>query len=168
MTISQISNLGDRHRAELTGFALHLTQDAHQAQDLLQEAAYLAIKYRDSYRPGTNFLGWGKTIIRNTFISGYRRVKRRAGLLDRNHPTQTWISATAVSNEAESNLATQEIMATIHALPTVYRIPFLLHYRGVKYQDISRRLGIPVGTAKSRVHTARVRLRAVLGPVYDR
>ena len=61
----------------LYAFAVRLTKDEDDAQDLLQETAYKAFKYRKMYQPQTNLRAWLMTIMRNTFINEYRRRKRR-------------------------------------------------------------------------------------------
>jgi len=52
-----------------------------------------------------------------------------------------------------------KIMARVEALPPNFRRAFLLHYNGMKYKDIATITNVPVGTAKSRVWTARNMLR---------
>lgn len=155
MTTQQLHQLGESHRAEFQSFALQLTKDEERAKDLLQDAIYLAIKHRAGFQPGTNFRAWVKTIIRNSFLTAYRRSSRRSGLIAKDRPSQGWLSAGHVANRAESTLGAEEIMTRIERLPRIYREAFLLQFRGVKHKDIARRMGVPVGTIKSRVHTAR-------------
>lgn len=57
-------------------------------------------------------------------------------------------------------------MKAIQGLPVIYRHPFLLHFEGVKYQEIANRMGIPIGTAKSRVFTARQMLKKQVDALY--
>lgn len=91
MTIEEIKYLGQSHQSEFRSLALTLTRDEDRARDLLQEAIYLVLKNRNSFRPGSNYVAWVKTIIRNTFISEYRRGKRRRELLDRDQPATGWL-----------------------------------------------------------------------------
>ncbi|MGE5426258.1 MAG: RNA polymerase sigma factor, partial [Methylococcaceae bacterium] len=58
---------------KLLYYALSLTSDQDKAQDLLQETFLKALKYRDKFMPNTNFKAWIYTIMKNTFINGYRR-----------------------------------------------------------------------------------------------
>ncbi|MEL7163450.1 MAG: RNA polymerase sigma factor [Bacteroidota bacterium] len=159
MSIEEVKQLGQQHRSEFRALALTLTRDEERAKDLLQDAIYQILKHKDSFRPGTNFVAWVKTIIRNTFLSGYRRQQRRRTLVERDQPTGQWLGERTVDNSAESALGTEEIMDLIEQLPARYRQAFLLHYQGIKYREIALRTGVPIGTAKSRVHTARVQLR---------
>lgn len=147
--------------------ALRLTKDPEAAKDLLQETAFHAFKNRGQYQPGTNFKAWAFAIIRNTFISEYRRSKRRRDLLKATNPHLGWTENRITYNPAEGNLGAERIMELINGLPLAFRQPFMLHFEGVRYQEIAARMGIPVGTAKSRVFTARQQLREQLKNLYD-
>jgi RNA polymerase sigma factor (sigma-70 family) len=57
-------------------FALSLTKDKEQAQDLLQETLLKALTYKDKFTPDTNLKAWMHTIMRNTFINDYRKSIR--------------------------------------------------------------------------------------------
>lgn len=159
MTVQEIQILDHRHRAEIRAYAIQLTADHHRADDLLQDVRYLVLKYRDRFQAGTNFTAWVKTIVRNTFLSDYRKRQRRRDLLTHRPPHNQWASERTVHNQAESSLAIQDIMGLIDQLPHIYRRAFLLHLRGLQYKEIAGLTGIPSGTAKSRVFHARSVLR---------
>ena len=147
------------HYPEFRAFALHLTRDEERARDLLQDTIYLVLKNWRTFQEGSNFRAWVKTILRNVFLSGYRRVQRRADLINRDQPQSDWFGDAVAKNPVEGQLGADEIMGLIERLPNVNRRAFLLHYRGYRYHEIARMTGAPVGTAKSRVHSARVQLR---------
>jgi RNA polymerase sigma-70 factor (ECF subfamily) len=84
MTPHEISRLSHRFYPEYRSFALNLTRDEESAADLLQETIYLVLKNHERFTKGTNLQAWVKTIIRNTFISGYRKQKRRQEITDEN------------------------------------------------------------------------------------
>ena len=60
----------------------------------------------------------------------------------------------------------RNIIEQIRYLPPMYRTPFMLYVEGYKYEEIAEMLAIPVGTVKSRIFTARERLKAMLGDIY--
>lgn len=151
-----------RHLPEFRAFALRLTHDEDRAGDLLQDAVYLVLKNWRSFQPGSSFTAWAKTILRNVFISGYRQQRRRGDLLDRDRPPHAWLTDTTTANDAEGGLSTSEILHLIEALPAANRRAFHLHLRGFRYHEIARLTDCPVGTAKSRVHSARKTLRRQL------
>lgn len=159
MTPHEINHLSHRFYPEYRAFALNLTRDEESAADLLQEAIYLVLKNHERFTKGTNLQAWVKTIIRNTFISGYRKNKRRQEIAEENLRPDDWMNKTTANNPAESSLGAEEIMSRIEQLPEIYRRAFLLHYNGLKYKDIATVTDVPIGTAKSRVWTARNMLR---------
>ena len=159
MTPAEFIALGQDHMDQMQAQALQLTRNRTEAEDLLQEAAANAFRSRHTFQLGTNFIAWARTIIRNTFLNDVRRSKRRRDLLTDKPITYEWINEPTVINPAESHLTAEEIYGYITELPATFRWPFHLHVEGLTYKEISYRLGIPVGTAKSRVFTARQRLR---------
>lgn len=162
MTPEEITYLSQRFHPEYRPFALTLTRDEDRAADLLQEAIYLVIKNHERFTQGTNLQAWVKTIIRNVFITGYRKGKRRQEITEEDVPTTNWSNKTTADNPAEADLNAEAIMERIEALPEIYRRAFRLHLNGIKYKDVATMTGVPIGTAKSRVWTARNMLREKL------
>ncbi|MEO0733242.1 MAG: RNA polymerase sigma factor [Bacteroidota bacterium] len=159
MTPQEIQQISHRFYPEFRPYALTLTRDEDRAADLLQEAIYLVLKNHERFTRGTNLQAWVKTIIRNVFITGYRKGKRRQEITDEQPIDSNWANQTTELNPAESDLGAEEIMTQIEQLPEIYRRAFLLHYNGMKYKDIATITNVPIGTAKSRVWTARNLLR---------
>jgi RNA polymerase sigma-70 factor (ECF subfamily) len=159
MTSEEISRLSTRFHPDYRPFAMTLTRDEDKAADLLQEAIYLVIKNHERFTQGTNLQAWIKTIIRNVFITGYRKGKRRQEISEENVPATNWANQTTEMNPAMSTLGAEEINARIDSLPKIYRRAFRLHINGIKYKDIATMTNVPIGTAKSRVWTARNMLR---------
>jgi RNA polymerase sigma-70 factor (ECF subfamily) len=52
-----------------------------------------------------------------------------------------------------------DITAAIEGLEEVYKVPFMMHFRGFKYHEIAEELQIPIGTVKNRIHIARKLLK---------
>lgn len=154
-------------RSPLFSFALNLTKNEESARDLVQETAYKAYKYRDRYQPHTNLRAWLMTIMRNSFINDYRKRKRRQTLNDTTDNDFLIDSgAQQVDNLGESQMTLEEIQAAIAQLEDWVRIPFELHCRGFKYEEIADELGVPLGTIKSRIFFARRRLQEQLRYLY--
>ncbi len=68
--LNQLENL-------LFSFALRLTRNRHDAEDLMQETSLRAYHHREKFTMGTNFKSWVSTIMRNTYINRYRKMKSR-------------------------------------------------------------------------------------------
>lgn len=143
----------------LRGFALKFTGNEEEAKDLLQETMLKAISYREKFRKGTNLKAWMYTIMKNTFINNYRKAMRANTIIDTTEENY-FINQTKVSKEhsPESMYNYKEIKEVVNNLEDTYRIPFTMHYEGFRYKEISEKLGVPIGTVKSRIFLARRKL----------
>lgn len=159
MTPQEINLISSRFIPQYRAFAINLTRDEEKAADLLQEAIYLIVKNHQRFVEGTNLHAWIKTIIRNLFISDYRKEKRRREISEAEVPTTNWSHQSQTANDGETNMAVAEIQEYIDELSPIYRKAFNLYVAGYKYQKIADLTGVPLGTAKSRVFTARRMLR---------
>lgn len=167
MTIQDFNELGLAHLPQLQAQALQLTRHPDRARDLLQESAYWAYKNWEQFQAGTNFLAWASTIIRNTFNNEYRLQRRRKALLEDKPLYPNWRSEQVAVNLVEGRIDAQKIERLVENLPAPFRDVFLLKLRGLDYHEISIRMGIPVGTVKSRVFTARRKLQAQIAQLYS-
>ena len=130
---------------ELLRFAYKLTSDREEANDLLQETSLKALDNEDKYEPDTNFKGWMYTIMRNIFINNYRSLPQDSGF---------------ASTEGAYDL--KEMHRIVNSLPRDYKVPFSMHVSGFKYREIAERLGLPLGTVKSRIFFTRQKLQEEL------
>jgi len=73
----------------------------------------------------------------------------------------------AVHNSAESNIMHREISKMVDELEDGVRVPFVMHFQGFKYQEISDHLELPLGTVKSRIFFARKELKSLLKAQYN-
>jgi RNA polymerase sigma-70 factor (ECF subfamily) len=147
-------------QSELRRFAMKLTADIEDANDLLQETSLKALDNEDKYTPDTNFKGWMYTIMRNIFINNYRKTVRDQTFVDHtenlfhlNLPQDSGFEST------EGNYDLKEIRKIVHSLPKEYRVPFSMYVSGFKYREIAEKLGLPIGTVKSRIFFTRQRLQ---------
>ena len=145
----------------LRSFALSLTQNQSDSDDLVQDTLHRAMKNLDKYKDGTNFRAWMATIMKNIFINNYRRKTRQNTMLDGlDERTSTIIDRNHFEiNTASSNLSEELIVKEIDALKEDLRVPFLMHVDGFKYEEIALQLDVPLGTIKSRIFHARRILR---------
>ena len=148
---------------ELLRFAYKLTADKEEANDLLQETSLKALDNEDKYMPDTNFKGWMYTIMRNIFINNYRRIVREQTFVDQtdnlyhlNLPQNSGFAST------EGSYDLKEMHSIVNSLPRDYKVPFSMHVSGFKYREIADRLGLPLGTVKSRIFFTRQRLQQEL------
>jgi RNA polymerase sigma factor (sigma-70 family) len=162
MSPEEFNKLVTRIIYSLKPFALSLTRNMDDANDLMQEAIYKAIKGREKYEEGTNLKAWLHTIMKNIFINNYRTKINHAILLDNNESLFIPSAGSRAQNSGEMNIAVAEITREIDKLTDDYRTPFLMHFEGFKYHEIADHLTLPIGTVKSRIHFARKELKRSL------
>ena len=150
-------------QSELHRFAMKLTADQEEANDLLQETSLKALDNEEKYTPDTNFKGWMYTIMRNIFINNYRKTVRDQTFVDQtdnlfhlNLPQDSGFEST------EGNYDLKEIRKIVNSLPKEYRVPFSMYVSGFKYREIAEKLCLPIGTVKSRIFFTRQRLQKEL------
>ena len=148
---------------ELLRFAYKLTADREEANDLLQETSLKALDNEDKFEPDTNFKGWMYTIMRNIFINNYRKIVREQTFVDQtdnlyhlNMPQDSGFAST------EGFYDLKEMHRIVNSLPRDYKVPFSMHVSGFKYREIAERLGLPLGTVKSRIFFTRQKLQEEL------
>ncbi len=150
-------------QSNLMSFAYQLTSNREQAQDLLQDTTLKALSNEDKYVDNVNFKGWIFTIMRNIFINNYRQTVRQATVIDKTEDLYHLnISQDSGLNTPEGSYAVKEISVVLNSFSDDYRIPFNMFVAGYKYNEIADKLGLPLGTVKSRIFFARKRLREEL------
>ena len=150
-------------QGNLLSFAYQLTSNREEAQDLLQDTTLKALDNEEKYVENVNFKGWIFTIMRNIFINNYRQTVRQATVVDKTEDLYHLnISQDSGLNTPEGSFAVKEINQALNAFSDEYRIPFNMYVAGYKYHEIADKLGLPLGTVKSRIFFARKRLRSEL------
>lgn len=163
MTTLEFSYSLNKLSSTLKPFALKLTRDMDDANDLLQDTMVKAFTNREKFTEGTNLKAWLYTIMKNTFITNYQRMVRRGTFVDTTDNLHYINSGNSIiENGAYGDFAMEDIYKAIEELDDVYKTPFMMHYRGFKYHEIAEKLNIPIGTVKNRIHIARKQLKEVL------
>lgn len=163
MTTLEFSYSLNKLSSSLKPFALKLTRDMDDANDLLQDTMVKAFTNKDKFTEGTNLKAWLYTIMKNTFITNYQRMVRRGTFVDTTDNLHYINSGDIlVENGAFGEFAIDDINNAIEKLEEVYKVPFMMHFRGFKYHEIAEKLNIPIGTVKNRIHIARKLLKGDL------
>ena len=101
--------------------------------------------------------------MRNIFINNYRRQVRSATVIDSTEDLYHLnLSQKSGLTTPEGSYAVKEISIAINGFTSEYREPFSLYIAGYKYSEIADKMGLPLGTVKSRIFFARKRLQQML------
>ncbi|MDE6161491.1 MAG: RNA polymerase sigma factor [Muribaculaceae bacterium] len=147
-------------QGNLLNFAYMLTSNRDDAYDLLQDTTLKALDNEAKYADNTNFKGWVFTIMRNIFINNYRRGARSAVVADTtDNLYHLNLSQDSGLDTPEGSYTAGEITDAINSFSDEYRIPFSMHVSGYKYNEIAEKMGLPLGTIKSRIFFARKKLQ---------
>jgi len=160
--------------------ALRLTGDRQDAEDLVQEAALRAFRFRHTFQRGTSFKAWFYRIVVNHFYTTTRRKRgtttpldelsdaheiflfarsAEAGLI----PTDNDPAAGVVARMAEDDVA-----RALASLPDEFRTVATLYFMDdLSYQEIADILDMPIGTVRSRLHRGRHMLQKQLWRVAE-
>jgi RNA polymerase sigma-70 factor (ECF subfamily) len=163
----------NRYQPKIIRYFMRNSATRSRAEDLCQEVFIRMIRNRHSFDPSQKFSTWSKTIAERIAINASRGVQRSRVtsftdlVLDRDVDTSMALDP-ADADPLPDRLAEQQETRTIieEALAEVeerYRQPLILHFlEGLTHTEAAKRLGIPVGTAKSRTHHALADLRELL------
>ena len=163
MTESEFNELINAYRDVLKRHALKFTNDLENAGDLVQDTIVKAIRFKAKFQEGSSIKAWLFVIMRNTFVNDYRKTAKTKLLVT----TEDEISApnlmySADNNGSTGNLIMDDIQKALSLLPDTYRIPFVRYFEGYKYHEIADELNLPLGTVKTHIHEARLRLKKYL------
>jgi RNA polymerase sigma-70 factor, ECF subfamily len=142
----------------LRGFAMSLCRNPDRADDLVQETLLRALSHIDQFRPGTSLPAWLITILQNLFRSEYRRRRREVEDEDGYYANSQMIEPSQAYG-----LQAEEFPDALARLPANQREALaLVVISELPYERVAEICRCPVGTVKSRVNRARLRLSELL------
>ena len=147
----------------LESHARQLVGNADAAKDLTQETFLKALIYKDKFSENTNLKAWLYTIMKHIFINNYRHDTKSNTFIDQ---TEDLYYLNTCSDRYEDNpeamLHTAELENAIQRVDCNFREAFDLYNQGFQYKEIAEKLGITIGTVKSRIFYVRKKLMAGL------
>jgi len=150
------------HGRFLYTLAYRLTGNDDDAQDLVQEVLLRVRRGLETYRPGS-LEGWLSRITTNTFLDDVRRRRRRPVDYLPEEPDRVLPPSESADVAAAAAGLPDEVQEAIRSLPPDYRAAVVLcDVMGLRYDEISAALDVPVGTVRSRIHRGRALLRRAL------
>lgn len=158
---------GSEHIDSLYRYALVLTHNQSEAEDLVQETYVRAIEAFNRLREDSNVKAWLFTILRNLWLNALR--KRRSGpkLVEDDAEHHTLDNLVGTMPDAHKVLEDEEdasrVRSAIGKLPSEFQtILILREFEELSYQEIATVLSCPAGTVMSRLGRARAKLRILL------
>lgn len=158
------------HIDTLHNFALRLTKDENDADDLVQDAVVKAYRFFKGYEKGTNAKAWLYRILKNSFINNYRKASNKPPEVDYDEVSSYYetVRAERTNTTDLESLMYRELMddnlsKALSKLPEDFRTVVLLcDVDGFTYEEISNMMDVPIGTIRSRLHRGRNLLKAEL------
>lgn len=140
-------------------FAMRLTRDGADAEDLVQRCCLRALERRWQWRPGSQMLSWLFRIMHNIWLNEIRtRQRRRESSVAWEDEWAECMPEVRASDPSDAAMGRQIIQA-VDALPEAQRLVMMLTaIEGFSYQETADVLSIPVGTVMSRLFRARTAL----------
>jgi RNA polymerase sigma-70 factor (ECF subfamily) len=163
-----------RYERELFGYLRRYLADGTLAEDVFQNTFLQVYVKSNQYEPGRPVRPWLYTIATNQAIDAMRRNGRHQAVsLDQGreelaegeaHSLMDLLESRGPSpvEAAEGQERRERVRASVDRLPDFLReVLILAYYQGLKYREIAEILDIPVGTVKSRLHAALVKLQEI-------
>jgi RNA polymerase sigma-70 factor (ECF subfamily) len=166
--MASFEELYQRHNRRVYSLCLRMTQNQSEAEDLAQEVFIQLFRKLGSFRGESAFTTWLHRLTVNQVLMHFRKrsVKLEQTTEEGETPVQIVVgTANPNSMPVVDRIALDK---AISQLPPGYRTVFTLHdIEGHEHEEIARMLGCSVGTSKSQLHKARMKLRTLLRQQFD-
>jgi RNA polymerase sigma-70 factor, ECF subfamily len=151
----------------LYSYALVLSRNRAEAEDLVQETCLRALRVMERLRPDSNVKSWLFTILRNIWLNELRQRRTAPEIVELASDEHSANRAVDVAKDPYaayvSNVERERVRDAIQQLPVEFReIILLREYEELSYEEIAALLDCPPGTVMSRLARARSKLRDLL------
>jgi RNA polymerase sigma-70 factor (ECF subfamily) len=158
------------HLNAMYNFALRLTSDPSDAEDLVQDTIVKAFRFFSSYEKGTNAKAWLFRILKNSYINNYRKKSKKPNQVDYDEVSTFYETIRAERTDTSDledkmfrDLIDDDISKALEELPEDFRTVVLLcDIEDFTYEEIANMLDVPIGTIRSRLHRGRNLLKSQL------
>jgi len=146
------------HLPALRAFSMSLTRNSATADDMVQDTLVKAWTNIEKFQPGTNMRAWLFTILRNTYYSNRRKVKREVADVD-----GVFTASMAEKPAHDGHLQMADFRKAFAQLSDEQRETLILvGASGFSYDEAAEMCGVAVGTIKSRANRGRLRLAKLM------
>lgn len=164
------------HLDSLYNFAIRLTSDPIDAEDLVQDTIVKAFRFFGSYEKGTNAKAWLFRILKNSYINNYRKKSKQPQQVDYDEVSTYYENIRSEQSDTTDmedilyrDMLDDQITRALQRLPEDFRTVVLLcDVEGFTYEEIANMLDVPIGTIRSRLHRGRNLLRVELEDYADK
>ena len=157
--MSDFAQLLETEIPRLRRYARALTRDASRADDLVQSCLLRAIAKQHLWQAGTDLRAWLFTILHNQNVNDVRRSMREGAAV----PVEDVAPVLTSPSNVEASLQLRDLDRAIASLPEEQRqVILLVGLEQLRYEEVAKILGIPVGTVRSRLSRGRDTLRALM------
>lgn len=161
--MSAFEEIYERHNRRVYSLCLRMTQNVAEAEDLAQEAFIQLFRKIGSFRGESAFTTWLHRLTVNQCLMHFRKRSVKLERTTEEGETPVQIVRGTENPNAMPVLDRIALDNALKQLPPGYRTVFLLHdVEGHEHEEIAKMLGVAVGTSKSQLHKARMKLRKIL------
>jgi RNA polymerase sigma-70 factor, ECF subfamily len=163
----QANETGIEYINALYGYAMALTRNPSEAEDMVQETYLRALPAMSRLRDQSNVKGWLFKILRNIWLNQFRKRKTSPQIAEIDGESGVAVELADPGKQPDSAYLSKvdaaRVRAAIDSLPTEFReIILLREFEELSYREISGLLDCPAGTVMSRLARARSKLRVLL------
>lgn len=158
--MTEFARLLETEIPRLRRYARALTRDGSRADDLVQSCLVRAIAKEHLWQPGTDLRAWLFTILHNQHVNDVRRSVREGVTV----PVEDMAPVLTSPPNAGASLQLRDLERAMARLPEEQRqVILLVGLEGMRYEEVAKILGIPIGTVRSRLSRGRDMLRELMG-----
>ena len=161
--MAAFEQLYERHNRRVYSLCLRMTQNVPEAEDLTQEVFIQLFRKIGSFRGESAFTTWLHRLTVNQVLMHFRKRSVKLERTTEEGETPIQIVRGTENPNAMPVLDRIALDSALSQLPPGYRTVFVLHdVEGRDHEEIAKILGVAVGTSKSQLHKARMKLRGIL------
>jgi RNA polymerase sigma-70 factor (ECF subfamily) len=151
----------------LMGICMRYTKDSQEAKDVLHDGFIKILNKINTYNFNGNFEGWAKKIIVNTAIDRYRSLKKKVRLTyEENIKDESLVTDEEIN--LYKNLDACDVIKLVQELAPSHRTALNLYLmEGFTHEEISKMLGISIGTSKSNLFKAKRAMSNKLKNIFE-
>lgn len=161
--MAAFEELYNRHHRRVYSLCLRMLQNTAEAEDLTQEVFIQLYRKIGSFRGDSAFTTWLHRLTVNQVLMHFRKRTVKFEKTTEEGETPVQIVA-GTENQAKMPIVDKiALESAIAQLPTGYKNVFVLHdVEGYEHEEVAKILGCSVGTSKSQLHKARLKMRKLL------